>query len=1103
MCVARSGIAAVANDVVALAGRRRRREHVCENLVPVGEVQGAHVFVSYAWDDQAHVSLVRRFVEFLRGRCGVRVELDFDAAGKPQVWPRWMEEQIRNADFILVVASPEYKRRAEEDQTLAQGEGRGVRWETRLILELSYADPADGLARVLPIVLPGRSVDEIPFYLGPTSRTHYVVSDFSLSGAELLVRYLTGETEPTSPGPLPALPAWSNAESRSAATPAPAGPRILVDADEFLAGMGRLVPGGGEPVVGRDDVLGQVVAFAGDGPVSASRVLVVEGRGGIGKTRVAVEGARRAGTTLVAGTAVSLNADAMAGLPVGEPVVLVVDDAHRCPDLSGLAALAADPRYDQVKLVLTVRPGLAETVLMNAGLDRLRTARVELRALDRADIEAIVVGRGFDNPVFALAVVDLAEGVPLIAHAACDLAATGGTFSWHDAADIIEDHVVARLLAAGGYELRAAAVALAALSTAERGEDLAPLCGAVTGLPSDEARLDVLLADLADAGLADTASRTGGALVYTLRPHLAAPVLIARALGPARVRIDLARLLPVLGQAALHIADGGPPPETAGLLGIGKLVPATAAGPWLASPPLATQLDVLAQAALRAGDASAATMIGRAVLELLPDGADVDTWREVLLLAQQVVPAAPWLFDQLHKQMVRQGPPPPPPPVWGDMPGGGYGEDMKRLLQQTGNLASRAAATDCAAAVRLLLTTARLAAPWLNTRDLNNALRAVEVLAGQPADPSALLNRRAALVAAITTWTADQRRTGQPTPIGDRADAISTARTALAALRPFLTFVVERATRGTSAAADVLVLTAHVLPDAGTARDTLTAAAAAAAGLLDDLEPVDAPAKELLRALVRLPAELRGTAARGLPAGGGQLPDYARTALRSAAAALQDAVAARWDELPVWARHAAATASTRRGRDTSNAEERAVDSDTIADRAAVDAELQRMLVLLPIEPDLDVYLQAGPEWEQRVSRRVEEATAVATELGWRASLDLLQTSAEVAEDVTGDNPRWTFAEQTGRTVPVTDIGLLLDKLVSAASVPAEQAVLRGIVSAHPDEMIDAMPQLCATPRGASLALTIVWDLPQEHGETVLDRVHNMITDPGPDPMPLN
>ena len=69
------------------------------------------VFVSYAHDDAAHEERVREFWLFLRAN-GIDARLDLPAAEQRQDWAQWMTRQVRDADRVLVVASPEYKRRA-------------------------------------------------------------------------------------------------------------------------------------------------------------------------------------------------------------------------------------------------------------------------------------------------------------------------------------------------------------------------------------------------------------------------------------------------------------------------------------------------------------------------------------------------------------------------------------------------------------------------------------------------------------------------------------------------------------------------------------------------------------------------------------------------------------------------------------------------------------------------------------------------------------------------------------------------------------------------------------------------------------------------------
>ena len=76
----------------------------------VGGGVNPRVFISYAHDDAAHEEVVQQFWVFLR-RNGIDAKLDAPAAETPQDWPVWMLHEFEAADFVLMVASPAYRRR--------------------------------------------------------------------------------------------------------------------------------------------------------------------------------------------------------------------------------------------------------------------------------------------------------------------------------------------------------------------------------------------------------------------------------------------------------------------------------------------------------------------------------------------------------------------------------------------------------------------------------------------------------------------------------------------------------------------------------------------------------------------------------------------------------------------------------------------------------------------------------------------------------------------------------------------------------------------------------------------------------------------------------
>lgn len=165
----------------------------------------ASAFISYAHDNQKHVDQVRAFWKFLRS-CGIDGQLDLPAGERRQDWALWMLRGIRDSRHVLVVASPEYKRRAEGDAPV--DEGMGVRWEALLLRNLVYNDPVAALDRIIPVILPGGSAADLPVWLGGSSHTHYPVEEFTVAGGEKLLRLLTGQPYETVPplGPVPELP---------------------------------------------------------------------------------------------------------------------------------------------------------------------------------------------------------------------------------------------------------------------------------------------------------------------------------------------------------------------------------------------------------------------------------------------------------------------------------------------------------------------------------------------------------------------------------------------------------------------------------------------------------------------------------------------------------------------------------------------------------------------------------------------------------------------------------------------------------------------------------------------------------------------------------
>ncbi|MGQ4436277.1 MULTISPECIES: SEFIR domain-containing protein [unclassified Streptomyces] len=164
------------------------------------------VFISYAQETPEHKAKVADFGRFLSA-CGIRVRMDQWGDLERRDWQLWATHEIGAADFVLIVASPAC--RTVGDGLNHPEDNRGLAAEMRTLRELYHSDNPVWRRRMLPVVLPGGSVDDIPLFLQPRTADHYKVLDFSIEGSEDLLRLLTGQPLLREPslGTIPTLPA--------------------------------------------------------------------------------------------------------------------------------------------------------------------------------------------------------------------------------------------------------------------------------------------------------------------------------------------------------------------------------------------------------------------------------------------------------------------------------------------------------------------------------------------------------------------------------------------------------------------------------------------------------------------------------------------------------------------------------------------------------------------------------------------------------------------------------------------------------------------------------------------------------------------------------
>ncbi|PWW58356.1 SEFIR domain-containing protein [Actinokineospora spheciospongiae] len=145
------------------------------------------VFISYAYDSEEHVAMVRAFAEFLIGQ-GFDVRIDHLDCTVRRDWGLWAPREMRNADYVIVIASPMCA--AVGDGAVLESEHLGMQSEMALLRELVHRHRQEWTRRTLPVVLPGITPDDIPDFLQPYCADHYLVTELTAEGAADLLSVL-------------------------------------------------------------------------------------------------------------------------------------------------------------------------------------------------------------------------------------------------------------------------------------------------------------------------------------------------------------------------------------------------------------------------------------------------------------------------------------------------------------------------------------------------------------------------------------------------------------------------------------------------------------------------------------------------------------------------------------------------------------------------------------------------------------------------------------------------------------------------------------------------------------------------------------------------
>lgn len=113
------------------------------------------VFISYSWEEDAHQQWVREFADRLLAD-GIDATINqYDASSGDRL-PHFMEQSITTADYVLIICTPLYKKKADNRKG-------GVGYESHIITEELYSKGNE--RKFIPVVRKGSFDAAMPTFL--------------------------------------------------------------------------------------------------------------------------------------------------------------------------------------------------------------------------------------------------------------------------------------------------------------------------------------------------------------------------------------------------------------------------------------------------------------------------------------------------------------------------------------------------------------------------------------------------------------------------------------------------------------------------------------------------------------------------------------------------------------------------------------------------------------------------------------------------------------------------------------------------------------------------------------------------------------------------
>ncbi len=158
------------------------------------------VFISYSQESTEHSDRVLALANRLIND-GLDCALDQYESSPAEGWPKWMDRQLKDAEYVVIVCTETYWNRVMDEEY--PGKGKGVKWESTLTFQHIYDNDSKN-PRFIPVVFDPSDCRYIPTLLKGAS--FYCVN--TPGGYEKLYRRLTKQPEVVKPvpGPIKVLP---------------------------------------------------------------------------------------------------------------------------------------------------------------------------------------------------------------------------------------------------------------------------------------------------------------------------------------------------------------------------------------------------------------------------------------------------------------------------------------------------------------------------------------------------------------------------------------------------------------------------------------------------------------------------------------------------------------------------------------------------------------------------------------------------------------------------------------------------------------------------------------------------------------------------------